>query len=495
MINNSQTMKGRNPGLVLWACFALILHAAYDIARAQTANADQAGVIERGRYLAVTGDCTACHTMPGGGKPFAGGYDIMSPMGAIVATNITPSKVAGIGGYTEAQFARALRQGIRADGTHLYPAMPYTSYARMTDADVHELYVYFMNGVAPVDETPAQTKLPFPFNIRLLMIGWNMLFLDDRPFTLDTARSAAWNRGAYLTNVMEHCGSCHTPRNLLMAEISGKAYAGGPVGTWYAPNITSDPVSGIGGWSDSELIQYLRTGVAHGKGQAAGGMAEAVRESLQFLTRDDLTAIATYLKSIPPLRDSGDTQPAYTYGQPANFEPGLRGKAKQNSGAPIEGGEPLFSGYCARCHQPTGSGTPNQSYPALFHNTATGGNNADNMISAILFGVDRDVGGDHVFMPRFDEISFVQSLSDEQIARIGTFVARQFGNPNLHVTAADVARVRAGGPTSPLALLANYAVPALVVFAAAMIALVTLILRRQRRQPIATATRYGEGRQ
>ena len=486
MTDGAQTMKGGHRGRVLWALLALLLLGALGIVHAQAANADQAAMMAQGRYLAVTGDCTACHTKPGGGKPFAGGYDIMSPFGAIVATNITPSNVAGIGSYTESQFARALRQGIRADGAHLYPAMPYTSYARMTDADVHALYVYFMNGVAPVDETPAQTKLPFPFNIRLLMIGWNMLFLDGRPFTLDTTKSAAWNRGAYLTDVMEHCSSCHTPRNLLMAEISSKAYAGGPVGTWYAPNITSDPVSGIGGWSGAELIQYLGTGVAHGKGQAAGGMAEAVQDSLQSLTQDDLAAIATYLKSIPPIRDSGDTQAAYTYGRPANFEANLRGKAKQTSGTPIEGGEALFSGYCASCHQPTGSGTPNQSYPALFHNTATGGSNADNMVSAILSGVDRDVGGHRVFMPRFDEISFVQSLSDEQIAQISTFVAQQFGNPNLHVTAADVAKVRAGGLTSPLALLANYAVPALVVVAAAVSALVALLLSwRRRRQAIA----------
>jgi mono/diheme cytochrome c family protein len=486
MMEGARAMQRGRRGRVPWVSFALLLLTAHGIAQAQTSNADQTAMIEQGRYLAVTGDCTACHTKPDGGKPFAGGYDIMSPMGAIVTTNITPSKVAGIGGYTESQFARALRRGIRADGAHLYPAMPYTSYARMTDADVHALYVYFMNGVAPADETPARTRLPFPFNIRLLMFGWNMLFLDGRPFTPDTTRSAAWNRGAYLTNVMEHCGSCHTPRNLLMAEISGEAYSGGPVGTWYAPNITADPVSGIGGWNDAELIQYLRTGVAHGKGQAAGGMAEAVQNSLRYLTPDDLTAIATYLKSIPPLRGSGDTQPAYTFGHPANFEPGLRGKAKQTSGTPIEGGEALFSGYCASCHQPTGGGTPNQSYPALFHNTATGGFNAGNMISAILTGVDRDAGGRRVFMPRFDEMSFVQSLSDEQIAQVSTFVARQFGNPNLHVAAADVAKVRAGGPTSPLALLANYAVPALAIFAAAIIALVTLLLgRRQRRQPVA----------
>jgi mono/diheme cytochrome c family protein len=477
--------NGERPSRMLrTALIALVLCGSQGIARTQTANPDQTALIEQGRYLAVAGDCVACHTKPDGGKPFAGGYGIMSPFGAIVSTNITPSKTAGIGDYTEAQFARALRQGIRADGAHLYPAMPYTSYAGITDADAHALYTYFMHGVAPVDETPPQTNLPFPFNIRLLMMGWNLLFLDDHRFMPDTTNSAEWNRGAYLTGVLEHCSACHTPRNLLMAESSGKAYAGGPVGTWYAPNITSDPVSGIGGWSNAELIEYLKTGDAHDKGQAAGGMAEAVQDSLQFLTHDDVAAIAVYLKTIPPIRDPGDTQPAFAYGRPANFEPGLRGKARQNSGSPVDGGEALFSGYCASCHQPTGGGTLNQTYPALFHNTATGGSNADNMISAILFGVDRRAGDHHAFMPRFDEISFVQSLSDEQIAQIATFVARQFGNPDLRVTAADVATVRAGGPTSPLALVSTYAVPALVVAAAVVIALVALLLiRRRRRRP------------
>jgi fructose 5-dehydrogenase cytochrome subunit len=485
MMASTQAMKrGRYGRMLSTVSLTLVLCGLQSLALAQTTNPDQTALLEQGRYLAIAGDCAACHTKPGGGEPFAGGYDIMSPFGAIVATNITPSKVAGIGGYTEAQFASALRQGIRADGAHLYPAMPYTSYSRMTDADVHALYAFFMNGVAPVDETPPQTKLPFPFNVRLLMIGWNMLFLDDRRFTPDASKSADWNRGAYLTDVMEHCNACHTPRNLLMAESNDKAYAGGPVGTWYAPNITSDPVSGVGGWSNAEVIQYLKTGIAHGKGQAAGGMAEAVQNSLQFLTQDDLAAIAVYLKSVPPIRNPGETKPAYAHGQPANFEPELRGKAKQTSGSPIVSSEALFSGYCASCHQPTGGGTPNQSYPALFHNTATGGINADNMVSAILFGVDRMVGDRHAFMPRFDDSSFVQSLSDEQIAKISTFVAQEFGNPRLNVTAADVATIRAGGPTSPLALVSTYAVPALVVVAVAIIALVALLLiRRQRHRP------------
>jgi fructose 5-dehydrogenase cytochrome subunit len=483
MRTGGQTMRAGQKWLAAWLAIGLCGMLA--VARAQTASPDQAALIEQGRYLAVAGDCAACHTRPDGGRPFAGGYEIQSPLGVIVATNITPSTAAGIGSYTEAQFARALWQGVRADGGHLYPAMPYTSYTGMTDADVHALYAYFMHGVVPVDETPPQTKLSFPFNLRVVMVAWNLLFLDDHRFVPDTKKSSEWNRGAYLTDVMEHCGACHTPRNLLMAEIRGKAFAGAPLGAWYAPNATSDPVSGIGAWSNAELVRYLSTGVANGKGQAAGGMAEAVQNSLQFLTPDDLAAIAAYLKTVPSIRDPGQTHPAYAYGQPANFEPGLRGKAKQNSGRWIEGGEALFSGYCASCHQPTGGGTANHRYPALFHNTATGGSNANNMVSVILFGVDRTVGAQHVLMPRFDQLSFVQVLSDEQIAAVSNYVAHQFGNPSLQVSAADVAAIRAGGPESPLVAVSTYGVPALVVIVVIIVALIgLLLLRRRRHRPV-----------
>jgi mono/diheme cytochrome c family protein len=481
-MTGAQSLNTNCVSRVLWAgCLALLLCWLPGLARAQTVDRDRAALIEQGRYLAVASDCTACHTNPNGGKAFAGGYGIVSPLGAIVSSNITPSKSAGIGTYTEAQFARALRQGVRADGAHLYPAMPYTSYAGMTDADVHALYTYFMQSVAPVDEVPPPTKLPFPFNLRLAMLGWNLLFLDDRRFTPDATKSPEWNRGAYLTNVMEHCDACHTPRNLLMAESGSKAFAGASVDTWYAPNITSDPISGIGGWSNAELAQYFKTGVAQGKGQAAGGMAEAVQNSLQYLTPDDLAAIAVYVKSIPAIRNPVETQPSYAKGSPADFEAGLRGTAKQTSSSRIEGGAALFSGYCASCHQATGSGTPNQSYPALFHNSTTGGVNADDMVSAILFGVDRTVGDNHVLMPRFDQLSFVQVLSDEQIASISTYVAQQFGNASLHVTAADVATIRAGGPVPPLAAVSTYAVPALVVVAVIIIALIVLLVQRRRR--------------
>jgi mono/diheme cytochrome c family protein len=257
---------------------------------------------EQGRRLAVAGDCMACHTVPDSDKPFAGGYAINSPFGAIFSTNITPSKQAGIGLYTEQEFAEAVRKGIRRDGGHLYPAMPYTSYVHMTDSDVSALYAYFMHSVEPVDVPAPKTALAFPFNLRFSMIGWNLLFLDN-PTTLRAPLATPQiQRGEYLTNTLEHCGACHTPRNPLMAEITSKALSGGMVGPWFAPNITSDPISGIGGWTDAELIGYLRTGHATGKAQAGGGMAEAVQNSLQFLPDGDLAAIVAYLKSTAPVR-------------------------------------------------------------------------------------------------------------------------------------------------------------------------------------------------
>ncbi len=226
-----------------------------------------ATLIKRSEYLAIAGDCAACHTAPGG-RPMAGGLPLPTPVGNIISTNITPSRSHGIGSYTPQQFTDALRRGVRADGQHLYPAMPYTAYAKVTDEDARALYAYFMGAVAPVDESPQPTRLPFPFDIRLSMAAGNWLFLDDRRFTSDPAQSAEWNRGAYLVSGLAHCSTCHTPRNLLMAEIRSLDLGGGSVGPWQAPNITSDANSGIGGWSVRDLVSYLRDGHAANKAQA-----------------------------------------------------------------------------------------------------------------------------------------------------------------------------------------------------------------------------------
>jgi len=450
---------------------------------AASASSGQDARLERGRYLAIAADCMACHTAASG-KPYAGGYAIDSPLGTIYATNITPSKKGGIGHYTEADFARALRQGVRADGSHLYPAMPYTSYALLSDADVGDLYHYFMHAVKPVDEPARQTKLPFPFNVRLSMLGWNALFLDDKRFVPDAGKSAQINRGAYLAEGLAHCSACHTPRNMLMAEVGSQQLAGANLGSWHAPNITSDAISGIGGWSDAELAAYLKTGHVEGKGQAAGGMAEAIQNSLQFLRDDDVAAIVAYLRTVPPVRAAGQQKTAYSYGSAASDEAALRGMASSTEHHSLNSGKVLFSGYCASCHSASGAGSTGQAYPALFNNTATGAATPANLVSAILFGVERKIGKEgqevEAFMPRFDQRSYVQALTDEQIASIANYVLKQYGNPAVSVTPAYVAQARSGGETPLLARLPHFIVP---VGIAALLALIALLVwRRTRRQ-------------
>lgn len=411
-----------------------------------------AAAIERGRYLATAGDCIACHSVPGG-KPMAGGLALATPLGAIVATNITPSTTHGIGKYTLKQFSDAVRHGVRADGANLYPAMPYTAYAKVTDEDTAALYDYFMHGVAAVDAAPAQaTDLPFPFNIRLSMAGWNLLFLDKKPFVVDTAKSMEWNRGAYLAQGLAHCTTCHTPRNALMAEQLSKELGGADLGTWYAPNITSDIHSGVGGWSQQELVDYLRTGRAANKAQAAGPMAEAIDHSLKHLSDADLNAIAHYVKGVPAIRDKADTQPVTQWGKAGDELASIRGVPLPQNLNKMSGAQ-LYDAQCASCHQAKGEGSFDGSLPPLFHNSVTGRSNSNNLVMAILDGVERHDGkGSHAghLMP-----AFRQALSDEQIVTLGNYVQKMYGNPDVKVTAEQVTTLRNGGPASNLIGLAR----------------------------------------
>jgi mono/diheme cytochrome c family protein len=428
--------------------------------------------IEQGRALAIAADCAACHTAPKSEAPFGGGYPIDSPLGTIFSSNITPSKTAGIGDYSLEDFSRSLRQGIRRDGAHLYPAMPYTSYTRLSDADIASLYAYFMNGVKPVDTAAPQTRLPFPFDIRASMAVWNALYLDDKRFVPDAAKPAEVNRGAYLVDALEHCSACHTPRNDLMAEDSSRFLGGGSVGGWYAPNITSDPHSGIGGWSEAELVQYLRSGRVHGKAQAAGPMAEAVQNSLQHLPDEDLKAIAVYLLQTPPIATS-ETKPRFSYGEPAKAEAALRGLDKG-----IDPGWRVFSGSCAACHGAVGSGAVNGEYPSLFNNSTTGADRADNLVATILHGVDRTVDGRAHFMPAFgNAASFTDRLTDQDIADVSNYLFKQYGNPDVKVSIDDVKTIRAGGKPPLLARAQPLVVPALVIV---VIVLLALLVRRAR---------------
>lgn len=423
---------------------------------ARAAEPESADLVERGRYLATASDCTACHTAPNG-KPFAGGLLLESPVGSIYSTNITPSTQAGIGGYTEKQFDQALRRGIRADGANLYSAMPYPSYATLTDADIGALYAYFMQAVAPVDTSVPRTDLPFPLNIRASMKAWNLLFLKRASFEVDPDQSARWNRGRYLVAGPAHCGECHTPRGLLEQPLSGKALAGGQVGAWFAPNITSDVVSGIGSWSREEIVRYLRTGHVRGKAQAAGTMGEAVEKSLRFLTDSDLDAIAVYLSSVAAVRDPADGQPRFATGKPAEILAAFRGTEPiVSEGTTAASAAELFQGNCASCHSAEGQGSRDGYFPSLFHNSALGASNGNNLIATLLNGVNRTTADGQAYMPGFGgKPEDLNALSDLQIARLGNFLLDHFGGQHVVITEQQVAQVRRGGPSSSILLLAR----------------------------------------
>lgn len=433
-------------------------------------------LIKKGEYLAVASDCTACHTASAA-QPFAGGKVIESPVGEIIATNITPSLTAGIGRYSEAQFATALRRGVRADGARLYPAMPYTAYATLTDDDIHALYVYFMQGVKAVDRPTAETQLPFPLNLRFSMMFWNAMFLKSPGYVADETRSASWNRGRYLVEGAAHCSTCHTPRGFLMQEQPQHAFTGAQVGPWFAPDITADPTRGIGQWSQQELVTYLRTGRLAGKAQAAGSMAEAISHSFQHLTGEDLAAIAEYMGSVGSGGAVASGPSRFEQGKPSNNLVAFRG---DSFSAPTDDeGARLFSGNCASCHGSSGQGTGDGYYPSLFNNSATAENNPANLIATILFGVERDTAAGKVFMPPFGhQPNALNALSDRQVAILSTWIMQHYGNPQVTVSAQDVAEIRQGGPSSPLVMLAQLGV---ALGAALAVALAGFLLWRRKR--------------
>lgn len=460
------------------AAIALALSCAA-LAGPALAQETEADLVERGRYVALAADCAACHTAPHGGAPYAGGYAIQSPMGAIVATNITPSTEFGIGNWTEEEFVRAVREGVSPNG-NLYPAMPYTAYGSMTDGDMHALWAY-IRSVPAVDEAPrAKTELAFPFNQRWSMIGWNLLFADAPEFAPEDVAPGAPRRGEYLANALAHCQTCHTPRNALMGEDGGAYLAGGPLGGWYAPNITSDPVSGIGGWSRDELIAYMRDGVAHGKAQAAGPMAEAVGLSLRHLTEDDLGEIADYLHSVPPIRDPGQTVPAYAFTQatpltPAEADPAIDYAPEAMADSSSTDGSRIYNASCASCHQLSGAGTGDRFYPSLTSNARLGGTRPDGAVMAIVEGIHRETNAGEVAMPAFGH-----QLDDAQIASVTNFIFARFGNSDVSVTADDVTLLRQGGEPPLLVRLMPWLMALGGLFAVLVVGGIVWLVRRRR---------------
>ena len=248
----------------------------------------------RGAYIARMADCMACHR-----EDYSGGVPIETPIGNIYSTNITPSTQYGIGNYTEADFKNALRKG-RAPKHKIYPAMPYPSYHGMSDADVSALFAYFQT-VPIIDKPPEKTThLPFPLNIRSLMLAWNVINIPSTENR--SGLTPVQQRGEYLVNNLEHCSTCHTPRNLTQGLDKDRYLSGAPLSKWFAPNITPDNDTGIGRWSERDIVTYLRTGKLDKQAYAGGPMAEAVAHSTRYLTDDDLSAMANYLKVVPAIK-------------------------------------------------------------------------------------------------------------------------------------------------------------------------------------------------
>lgn len=440
----------------LWPAGILLLTLSHHAAYAETPQ----DVIKRGEYLATAGDCGACHTEEGK-APFSGGHAIVSPIGTIFSTNITPSETAGIGNYSEAQFADALRKGVRGDGSQLYPAMPYTAYAKLSDDDVSALYAYFMQGVKAVDQQPEKTDLPFPFNLRFSMAGWNMLFLETRPFTPDAGKSAEWNRGAYLVQGLTHCSTCHTPRNFLMAEQQDKNLQGASLGTWFAPDITAKTLQDNQRWTRESLADYLETGHAANGATAGGPMLEAVDKSFSRMTAEDRQAIASYL--LPEVKEESASAitpgaAAAKGGDPATTSAvSAIGSVPQARLTPVVGedtpealsqmsaGEGVYRNNCASCHNLSGVGL--NGLPALKGHPVLEKPTADNVAMAVLQGVWPEKGQ--------GMIGFAKALTDQQIADVTNYLMKDIGNSSVQITPDRVKALRNGGEPSPLLLLAR----------------------------------------
>ncbi|NWA59667.1 cytochrome c [Pantoea sp. B9002] len=401
---------------VLLGSFAVQAHAE-----------DEAQLIKQGEYLSRLGDCMACHTVSGKGD-YAGGLAIESNLGTIYSTNITPDKEHGIGNYSEQQFSDAVRKGVLPNGSRLYPAMPYPDYAKISDADMHALYVYFMKGVKPSSEQPPETDLSFPFSQRWGMRFWNWAFTSDKPFQPIGGASEEVNRGAYIVESLGHCGSCHTPRGLGMNEKAldssdDQFLAGGSLNSWDVPSLR-----GLPRWSEQEIVDYLQTG-RNDKAAVGGEMKSVIEHSSSHMTDADLKAIAAYLKFL------GGNPPLQAY----NVQKQQATEAKLTAAKGLSEGERLYIDNCGACHFVTGKGAPG-IFPELDQATIVNAKDPSGLIHTILAGAQQpstEKAPSTLAMP-----GFAKRLDDDQVAKLATFIRQGWSNNAPAVTKDQVAEVR-----------------------------------------------------
>ena len=392
------------------------------------ADSFPAELIVKGEALAGGGFCAECHTTKGG-QTFAGGYAFATPFGVLYSTNITPDPETGIGTWSETAFARAMREGVSRDGSHLFPVFPYDHFTRLSDDDVQALYAYFMT-MTPIRAPAQPSGITFPFNIRYLQAGWKLLFFRSGRFEPDTASSAEWNRGAYLARGLSHCGACHTPRNLLGAEKSGDAYGGAVIDNWTAPPLTAaNPAPAP--WTREELYAYLRTGASTLHGTAAGPMFPVV-QGLRGLPDSDVGAIATYFAGVDKAADRlPSVAPAVSHAM---------SQASAKAGEQFDPDARLYTVACASCHYNAGS-APLAARPELALNSAIHLSDPSNLILVILRGIGAEEGMPGVVMPAFGG-----ALSDADVARIAAYLRRTRTNlPPWPDLATKIAAVRQQG--------------------------------------------------
>ncbi|MGA9868801.1 MAG: c-type cytochrome [Acetobacteraceae bacterium] len=395
---------------VLAACLALAIPAA----RAEQGSFER---IQRGRYLVQAGDCAACHT-PEGADTMSGGVPLRTPFGTIYSANISSDAETGIGAWTDAQFYRAMHEGISADGGRLFPAFPYPWFTKVTRDDVDAIRAY-LRTLPAVKMRPPENSFPFPLVPGIAMGAWNWVFFTPGTYKPDPNKSPEWNRGAYLVEGLGHCGACHTPTNIAGSAKHGDAYQGGVLDNWFAPNLTNNPVAGLGSWTEDDIVSFLKTGRT-ATAVAYGPMAQVVRDSTSYLTESDLKAIAVYLK--------GMTGP----------KPGAPGRPAANV---VTAGEAIYVDTCSACHQSQGQGVPGM-FPALKGTAMVQSDNPTTIIRLILNGGQAVATDQHptpVSMPDFG-----WKLSDEQVAAVASYVRSAWGNQGAPVSAGEVRSVRDG---------------------------------------------------
>jgi mono/diheme cytochrome c family protein len=392
----------------------VLLCTASGFAGAQTEPS--AETIARGKALTEAADCASCHTADPA-KPFAGGKRIDTPFGGIYSPNLTPDRDTGIGGWSDAEFYRALRFGVAPDGSRYYPPFPYPNFTKLVRDDILAIHAYLAT-LAPVQNRPPPPQLYWPLNYRVVMRLWNYLFFRPGIFEPNQQKSTAWNRGGYLVTGAAHCGGCHTPKNIFGADRRGRSFGGGAVQGWFAPRLDGAERSGLKSWSVDDLVEYLQSG-RNGKSHADGLMAEVVANSTSKMSDDDVRAIAIYLKDLPLGAPETPVTPP-----PA---------AEMTAGAAI------YARACVACHEADGSGTP-RIYPPLPGNALLQSTDPSSTLRIILDGAQT------LTTPRAPNPgsmpAYAKQLSDQQIADVANYIRNSWGNAAPPVTPAQVRKAR-----------------------------------------------------